>query len=704
MTQAIRLGIDVGGTFTDFVLATPGKSVFLKILTSASDPSEAILRGARELLDAGALSFAHLGGVIHATTAVANAIIERKGAKIGLLTTAGFRDSLEIGRETRYDLYDLFFAKPAPLVSRHLRCEVSERVSAQGDVVTPLCQNDVLRAADIFSLHKVEAIAVCFLHSYRNPHHEQLALKILRSRIENLPITLSSDIAPEIREYERACTASANAYVQPFIAAYLTNLTGQLIEHGYGGSTHLVLSSGGLTTVETAAKQPIQLIESGPAAGTMAAKYFSRRAGIGKMISFDMGGTTAKICVLEDGEPSRTSEFEAARVHRFRKGSGIPLKVPTVDLIEIGAGGGSLARVDSLGLMKIGPESAGSTPGPACYHRGGEQPTVTDADLILGYLAPDRFLGGSMALDVMAAHDAIERHLARPLDVGVEEAAAGVHMLVNETMAAAARTYLAEKGCDAREFTLFAFGGAGPVHAYGLATLLGISRIIVPPGAGVMSALGMLVAAPCVDLARGYIASLTHIDWRVVNAAFKDMEQEARRLLIEAGAAPEQIVLQRSADMRFVGQGHEISTPVPDGELECERRPEKLQADFIAEYERLFGRRLPGLNVEALTWRVRGTVRRELSENLVVARADVLRRPEAEYREAIFPGTGKIKCAVFDRGALPPGINLHGPALIEERESTTVVGPGATITVDAQHNLLVELTAARDRATPSLTS
>jgi N-methylhydantoinase A len=480
----VRVGVDVGGTFTDFVLVDDHrKLIFLgKQLTTPRDPSKAIVEGIQRILKDAGVDIAKLDGIVHGTTLVTNTVIERKGAKVGLITAKGFRDVLGMGQEIRYDLYDLFLEKPQPLVPRHLRAEADARIDATGAVLRPLDTDSFRAAVDHLVAQGIEALAISFLHAYRNDAHERAALAMVRQSHPNLPVTLGSEIAPEIREYERGNTAVANAYVQPLMQLYLARLADQLPGLGHRGNLSIMLSAGGLTTVDTASKFPIQLIESGPAAGAIAAALYAPLTATDHLIFFDMGGTTAKMCLIEHGAPEHASTFEAGRVKRFRKGSGLPLKAPVIDLIEIGAGGGSTAWIDGMGLLKVGPESAGSEPGPVCYRRGGTAPAVTDSDLLLGHLSPDFFLGGDMALDLAAVRDAVRTRIAGPLGLDVTEAAAGIHAIVNENMAAATRMYIAEKGRDPRRYTMIAFGGAGPVHAYGLAKLLKLRRLICPAG------------------------------------------------------------------------------------------------------------------------------------------------------------------------------------------------------------------------------
>jgi len=688
----IRIGVDVGGTFTDFVLVDDHRQLIYlgKQLTTPRDPSRAIIEGIQRILREAGVDIGKLDGVVHGTTLVTNTVIERKGAKVGLVTTKGFRDVLEMGREIRYDLYDLFLEKPEPLVPRHLRSEVDERVDATGAVLRPLDKDELRTVARRLVDQGVEAIAIAFLHAWRNDAHEREALAIVRAEHPDLPVTLGSEIAPEIREYERSNTAAANAYVQPLMQRYLSRLEGELHELGHRGTLSIMLSAGGLTTVRTASKFPIQLIESGPAAGATAAALYAKLTGNDYLISLDMGGTTAKMCLVEHGAPEHSNEFEAGRVKRFRKGSGLPLKVPVIDLIEIGAGGGSTAWIDGMGLLKVGPESAGSEPGPVCYRRGGTEPAVTDADLLLGYLSPDFFLGGDMALDLDAVRKAVETRIAAPLGLGVEQAAAGIHAVVNENMAAATRMYIAEKGRDPRRYTMIAFGGAGPVHAYGLAKLLKLRRLICPLGAGVTSALGFLVAAPAVDLVRSYVARLEVADWAQVDGFFTDMEATAVERLVEAGARKEEIRFERRAEMRHVGQGFEITVPLPDGPLRASSL-DQVRAQFFETYEKLFGRRIEGIGIEALTWRLHAAApQSDVTLRFAGQKADTGQRIKGE-RQVFFPETGYAPCPVYNRYALKPGDGFRGPAVVEERESTTIVGPDSTVHVDRFLNLVIDI-------------
>ena len=690
--KRIRVGVDVGGTFTDFVLVDEKRDLIFtgKRLTTPEDPGLAITDGLERLVSESGTSVPELDAVVHGTTLVANTIIERKGAKVGLITTKGFRDSLEMGREIRYDLYDLFFEKPEPLAPRFLRQPVDERIDAKGNVLRPLDENTLGAAAKKLVAEGVEAIAICFMHAYANDAHERQAKEILDAKYPDMPITTSTEVAPEIREYERANTACANAYVLPLMQRYLGDLSQKLSDQGLKQPLYLMQSGGGIASVTRGQAAPIHLIESGPAAGATAGAFYGRLTGTERVISFDMGGTTAKMCLIEEYEPEHAHEFEAGRVRRFKKGSGLPLKVPVIDLIEIGAGGGSLARVDNMGLLKVGPDSAGSEPGPVCYGLGGTQPAVTDADLLLGYLSPEYFLGGEMNLDLGLVKDAVEEKLANVTGLSVEEVAAGIHSIVNENMASATRMYIAEKGRDPRRYALVASGGAGPVHAYGMAKLLKISRVICPLGAGVLSALGFLVAAPGTDSVRSYVSRLENLDWDRLNRLFRDMEEEAMAQIVEAGADPATVTMRRRADMRYSGQGFEIDVPVPDGEMDGSAA-NVMRQSFLDKYQELFGRQIGDLPIEALTWRIFAsgpTPNVEL--NFAGQQIDEEPSDKGE-RQVYFPETGYATCKIYNRYALKPGDSFRGPAVIEERESTAVAGPDTTVSIDKYLNLVIDI-------------
>ncbi|MBM3525992.1 MAG: hydantoinase/oxoprolinase family protein, partial [Alphaproteobacteria bacterium] len=525
MATRYRLGFDIGGTFTDFVLVdeASGDTKLNKCLTTPDDPSRGVIDGLVPLLKDAGIGGAAVDIAIHATTLITNALIERKGAKTALLTTEGFRDVLEMGTEVRYDIYDLFLENPAPLVPRNRRYEVAERLDKDGKVIMPLDEAGVRRVAGEMRAAGVEAVGICFLHSFRNPAHEQRAAAILAEEMPGVSVSTSSAVAPEIREYERMSTTVANAYAQPITRSYIDTIEQRLTAMQYRRRLYLMISSGGIAGGQTAKDFPIRMLESGPTAGVLAAIYYGRQMGIGSLVTFDMGGTTAKIGLVKNYEASKSNKFEVGRVARFKKGSGLPVKVPMVELIEIGAGGGSIAHVDQLGLLKIGPQSSGAMPGPACYGRGGTRPTVTDANVVLGYLDPGYFLGGAMRLDLGAATRAIDTELGRKLSLSVADCARGIFEIVNQNMLAAMKVHIAERGEDPRKYYLFAFGGAGPAHAYELARALHMRGVLVPPGAGACSATGLVTAAVSFDYARSFVTRLDRVGWPQLREVFEAM-------------------------------------------------------------------------------------------------------------------------------------------------------------------------------------
>jgi N-methylhydantoinase A len=691
----VRIGIDIGGTFTDFLLidSATGSFTVHKALTTPQDPSQAVLEGLKFLLDRAGVAPTALTQIVHGTTLVTNALIERKGAVTGLLTTRGFRDAVEIGREHRYDLYDLFIDLPEPLVPRYLRLEIDERVLSDGSIYRAVADADVRDRIDQFRAEGVEAVAVSLLHSYQNPEPERQVGRILEEYAPDLIVSLSSDVVPEIREFERTSTTIANVYTRPVVAEYLDRLVRSLHELGIPAPFYVMISSGGLSTVETARRFPIRLVESGPAAGALAAAHYGKESGRSSLLSFDMGGTTAKACLIDDNRPSISPEFEVNRVYRFKKGSGLPVRVPVIEMIEIGAGGGSIARVDAMGLLKVGPDSAGADPGPVCYGRGGTQPTVTDADLFLGYLNPDYFLGGAMELDFAAANAALTR-LGTQIDKNALETAWGIHAVVNEQMASAARMHAVEQGKDPRNYPMYAFGGAGPVHAYWVAEILGCPEVIIPYGAGVGSTIGFLVAPVAFDFVRSYVCRLASADWDIINLRLNEMETEGRAILAEAGVPVDRIAFERSAELRYVGQGHDVRVTLPEGVLNESRRGE-IEEQFAGEYVRLYGRTPTGNPVEAMTWRL-------------IARADD-ERLGATFSAGQGPDMGEIaqhsrfiylpeqramvEVPVYSRYSLPMGFTCDGPCVIEERESTTIVGGQAGVQIDSNRSIVITLRA-----------
>ena len=690
--MSYRIGFDIGGTFTDLVLVDlrSGRLTSHKTLTTPDAPAKAVMNGWRALLREAGAQPRDVEAAIHGTTLITNALIERRGATTALVTTAGFRDILELRREMRYDIYDLLIELPAPLVPRPLRFEVTERVNAQGVTQVPLNRESLAALRPALAHAGVNALAVCFLHSYKNPAHERAAATMLREWFPEMRISLSSDVAPEIREYERMSTTVCNAYVQPMTETYLDDMRGELHAAGYEHDVYLMLSSGGIATSATASRFPIRLVESGPAAGVLAAVFHGDRIGVRDLLSFDMGGTTAKMCVIKDGHPAMTTQFEVARAHRFKRGSGLPVQVPSMELIEIGAGGGSVAWIDRLGLLKIGPESAGADPGPACYGFGGTRPTVTDANLLLGYLNPSYFLGGRMTLDAKAAEDAL-RPIAASLGLTVAEAAWAVHHVVNENMIGATRVHVAERGADPRRLWLMAFGGAGPAHAYAIARALHLRGYICPPGAGVTSALGFLTAPVSFEFSRSVAARVTQDLLVDLDAMFSDLTAEGRATLSEAGVADREITFIRQADLRHVGQGHEIVVELPWPHLSAVDLDRDLRPHFYAAYERLYGHAHRHLAVELTTCRLTATgpaPRIRLVDDHGTAASRGARATHA--RGVYFPQAGGyVEAPVYDRDRLPTGTALSGPVILEGVDSTAVIPPGAAAVVDQFLNVVV---------------
>jgi N-methylhydantoinase A len=687
-----RVGIDIGGTFTDMLLVgEDGGAVIGKTLTTPGDPSLAVEEALRPALDSGAVKAGERGTLIHGTTLVTNALIERKGALTALLTTAGFRDAVEIAREHRYELYDLNLDLPKPLVPRHLRFDVPERIAADGSVLQALDERFIRCLVGELRDKGIKAIGICYLNSFRNPSHEKRTAEIIAEVAPKIRVSLSSEVVAEIREFQRTSTTLVNVYVQERVSNYLVQLQSRLDQIGFNGSFFVMLSSGGIATSETSSRFPVRMLESGPAAGALAAAQAGILAGHRDLLSFDMGGTTAKLCVIEDGQPLKTHEFEVDRVYRFRKGSGLPVRIPVIVMIEIGAGGGSVARVDSLGLLKVGPESSGAVPGPVCYRQGGTDPTVTDADLVLGYLDPNYFLGGKMQLDLAGARDALGR-LGANLNMTAEQAAWGIHQIVNENMANAARAHLGERGKDPRRMPVYAFGGAGPVHGYRVAEILRLPAVISPFGAGVGSTFGLLAAPLAFDFVRSAYSRLDQLEWQFANGLLDEMAGEGRRILVNSGLAANAIIYQRTADMRYVGQGHEVSVTLPDGAL----RPEHLApiaTAFEEMYRALYGRKGPDVALEVINWRVVASGPRPEMNFRLSRETPHHTETRKGSRLAYFPEHGRyVDTVVYNRYALTPGMKFDGPAIVEERESTLIIGVGGRARVDERLNVIVELT------------
>jgi N-methylhydantoinase A len=683
------LAVDIGGTFTDVVLldAAGTTTVLEKVLTTPKEPAAGVMDGVRRALTRAGAAAGDVRYDIHGTTLVTNALIERKGAVTALVATAGHEDAIEIGRETRYDAYDLGLEKPEPLVPPQRRFGLTARIMADGSERVPLQPGEIDALVDKLRAGGVDAVAVGLLHAYLNASHEQAVARALHERLPELRVSLSSTVSGEIREYERTSTTVANAYVLGVVETYLRSLADLLRAEGFAGQLLLMLSSGGTCTVETACEVPIRLVESGPAGGAAAAAQYARAAATPRVLAFDMGGTTAKICLIDDGEPQITREFEVARVWRFKRGSGFPLLVPVVEMIEIGAGGGSIAHVDRMGLPKVGPESAGSEPGPACYGRGGDRPTVTDANLLLGYLDASYFLGGAMPFDRAAAEAAIRRHVAQPLSLALTEAAWGIHAIVTENMANAALMHAVERGKEIGAYDLYGFGGAAPMHVCTLAERLGVDTIVVPPGAGVRSCFGFLASPLAFEVSRSRGVPLAHADLDAIAPLLDAIESDARAPLALAGVHAADVTVRRFAEMRYRGQGYEIEVPVPPG------RPDRAWlAELARSFEQVYGtyyRHVPaGLPMEAVTWRVRA---QSPPPHLPPLRAPAATRPSPKAERPVFiPSDGTFRTVpVWDRYALPPGWRTEGPAIIEEIESTTVVTPAFDARIDDGLNIVL---------------
>ena len=682
-----RLAVDIGGTFTDCVLDARGQRYTTKVLTTPAAPERAVLEGAAFLLERAGVRLADLDLFVHGTTLATNALIERKGARTALIATDGFRDVLEIADESRFDQYDLYLEKPAPLVPRPLRFTVPERVDVAGRVLRSLDEDAVVGViAECLAL-EVDSVAVAFLHGYANPAHEQRVAELLSRQAPGISISLASEVCPEAREYERTSTAVANAYVQPLMAGYLDRLARAVAAGGFRYDIHLMTSGGALTSLDTAARFPIRLVESGPAGGAILAARIAAERGLERIVSFDMGGTTAKICLIDRGQPLMARAFEVDRRSRFRKGSGFPVRIPVIEMVEIGAGGGSIARVDTMKRLTVGPDSAGAEPGPACYSRGGEKPCVTDADLVLGRIDPNAFAGGRVTLSLPAADTALQSTVGSALSLSVMEAARGVAEIVDENMANAARVHAVERGASLTERTLIAFGGAAPLHACRIAEKLGIARILVPPDAGVGSAIGFLAAPAAYELVRSHYMRLDAFDVAAANRLLVEMAGAARtHAASAAGGKP--LMERRSLFMRYAGQGHEISVPLPDRALEA-GDVTTLREAFEDAYRHLFSRIIPGAAIEIMSWVV--AVGTELEPAAALAEVPfVVTATPSGKRIACDTASGVVEeIPVYERRALQPGHTLTGPALIGEAGTSTYVSARFDVAVDAGGALLL---------------
>ena len=688
-----RLAVDIGGTFTDVVLldAETGEVVVDKTLTTPSNPLDAVRTGVRSVLSRAAVTPSDVTApIVHATTLITNALIEGKTGRAGLVTTLGFGDTLLIRDEHRYDMYDLQIEFPPPPIARQLTVEIDERTLASGVVALEPSVAELDRITDELRSIEVESVGVCLLNSYVNAANERAIADHLAREL-GVPVCISAEVSPQIREYPRMVTTACNAATMPVIGPYLDDLQKWLSAEGFGGSVLMMLSNGGVVSADDAARVPIRLVESGPAAGALAGSWFAERMGEQRLMCFDMGGTTAKACLIADARPELTNVFEVARIYRFKKGSGFPVSVPSVDLVEIGAGGGSLARTDRFGLLKVGPESAGAEPGPASYGRGGTEPAVTDADLLLGMLDADAFLGGDMPLDAEAARAAAEA-VGSSLGLDAIEVAAGIHEIVNQNMAAAARMHAVEQGADLRGIPLLAFGGAGPVHACGVAELLDSDRVIFPVNASVLSAFGTLVSPVRIDLARSMPRRLDRVDVAERDAMLDALRAEGRRVLAAAGSPPDAVQFRYGIDARYAGQGNEVTVWVGEGDS-WPATDDAVLAEFEAEYRRIYGLTIPDVAIEVVTWRLAASAESDGVAPEPLATGDGA--TPARARPVVFGrGAGAVDTPVYERASLGAGARFDGPAIVEERETTAVIRPGWSVEVGADGSLV----ATRDRS------
>jgi len=684
----VRVGVDIGGTFTDIAVQIGSRSVTTKVLTTPRAPEQAVLQGIAQALAEAGVTPAEVDLVIHGTTLATNALIERKGARTAFIGTEGHRDTLELGYEDRFSEYDVFIEKPAPLIARDLRFTVPERMSAKGTVLLPLDEQAVAALVSELQAQKVASLAIGLLHAYANPGHERRVRDILVKHLPGLAISLSSEVCAEVREYDRFSTTACNAYVQPLMAGYLERLSHQLKDTGLACPLYLMLSGGGLATLETAMRFPIRLVESGPAGGAILAAGIARESDLPRVLSFDMGGTTAKICLIDDFRPQASRSFEIGRIYRFLKGSGLPVRIPVIEMVEIGAGGGSIASVDQLKRLKVGPESAGAEPGPASYGRGGGAPTVTDADLVLGRIDSKRFAGGSLPLDTAAAQAALERDVGTRLGLSAIHSAYGVSEMVDENMANAARVHAIERGKTLGDRTLIAFGGAAPLHAARLAEKLGMDRIVIPTSAGVGSAVGFLRAPVAYEVVRSRFFRLNTFDADTVNAMLHEMASEARQI-VATGAPAAAIEEHRHVEMRYIGQGHEIAVDLPLRDL-SDGDAALLRELFEKRYAEIFGRAVPGVEVEILAWSI--TMSASVGGTAGDPPAPTGSRPTSDQSRRLFDGLlGEYKdVPVHWRDDLAPGSRIEGPAIIAEAQTATVVSAVFDAGIDRFGHIVLE--------------
>ena len=670
-----RLAVDIGGTFTDVALECGDKQFTIKTLTTKSQPETGVLAGVDSVLAQAKINPSQVETIIYGTTLATNLLIERRGAPVALVTTHGFRDVVEMRNENRFEQYDINIELPAPLVPRSQRLVVSERIGADGCILRPLNEGEVQALVPHLLEKEIQSVAVGFLHSYRNNSHEQRVREIISAEAPEIDVTLSSEVSPEMREFERISTACANAYVQPLMSRHLRSLASQLRTQGLDCPLFLMLSGGGITTLETAIRFPVRLVESGPAGGAIFSSFIAKQLGLSRVLSYDMGGTTAKVCLIDDGEPHTSRTFEVAREYRFLKGSGIPINIPVIEMVEIGAGGGSIADVDAMNRIRVGPESADSDPGPASYDLGGVAPTVTDADLLLGRLDPENFAGGSIRLNVENASKALDSVIGSKLGFKTSHTALGVSEIVDENMSNAARVHAIESGVDIETYTIVAFGGAAPIHVARLAEKLNIQKIVIPPGAGVGSALGFLQAPVSYEVIRSYYQRLDDLDYHGINQLLHSMRKEATDV-VEPGAQGQRTREIRTAFMRYIGQGHEVSVEIPvkleEAELDSQSSG-RLTIAFETEYTRLYGRTIPSLEIEILTWSL--LVSTKESDGLAINMFAKSYAPDTtESRKLMDAESGEFNDAsVYDRLSLARGAKIEGPAIVTESDTATVI-------------------------------
>ncbi|MDE0451808.1 MAG: hydantoinase/oxoprolinase family protein [Gammaproteobacteria bacterium] len=685
--SSCRIAVDVGGTFTDVVMESGGRHYTAKVLTTYADPVQAVMAGLERVMSLGKRPPTDAEILLHGTTLATNALIQRTGAVTALITTEGHRDAVEMAYENRFEQYDIDIDRPQPLTPRRLRFVVRERMNAQGEVLVPLDESSVEALVPALSEHGVTSVAVGLLHAYANPVHERRIARILEERLPDLSVTLASEVCPEIREFERLSTACANAYVKPLMSRYLNRFATELAARGFNCPFLLMTSGGGLTDVVTAARFPIRLVESGPAGGAILAGRMAEERGLDRVLSFDMGGTTAKICLIDDCAPQLSRSFEVDRSYRFKKGSGLPVRIPVIEMVEIGAGGGSIASVDNLARIRVGPESAGSEPGPACYGRGGRNPTVTDADAIMGRLDEGRFGGGAMTLDIEAAAAAVDGRVGNTLRMDTVTAAFGIGEIVDENMAAAARSHAAEWGKPLADRVLIAYGGAAPQHAAQVALKLGLHNVVIPLGAGVGSAIGMLAAPVSYEVVRSRYMRLSEFDASLIEEVSADMRAEARAVVGSATSAP--LAETRRAYMRYVGQGYEIAVVLPD----ATNRAEVLREAFESAYRQLYGRTIPDLDVEVLSWTLAlGSAAPAFRFVPGEDAGDPGIAPRGSMYDPVL--NDLVTAPRFARETLVPGTLVEGPAMIVEAQTTTVVVSTFTATISPGGDILMTRAAA----------